>query len=70
METKRNIMDLHSKLIRMGEYRAARQIFRLLMHGAVVLGYSATDLQVQFLLEDMGVPVISVNGVLARARIA
>lgn len=51
METRRSLMDLHKKLIRTGEYQAARKILRLLIHGSIVLGYSDTDWQVQLLLE-------------------
>lgn len=71
-EVRRNLMDLHRKLVRMGEYKAAKKILRLLRKGSILLGLSDTDWQVQCLLEDMGIPVITTsrNGGWARARIA
>ena len=57
METRKNLMDLHRRLIRIGEYQVAKKILRLLMHGSIVLGLSDTDWETQCLLEDMGIPV-------------
>jgi hypothetical protein len=70
METRYNLMDLHKRLTRIGEHQAARKILRLLIHGSIVLGYSDTDWQVQLLLEDAGVPVMSRSNGWATARIA
>ncbi len=69
-EIRRNLMDIHRKLIHMGEHQAARKILQLLIRGSIVLGFSNTDWQVQGLLEDMGIPVVVRNGGWARARIA
>lgn len=59
METRRSLMDLHKKLIRIGDYQAARMILGLLIHGSIILGLSDTDWQVQLLLEDAGIPVVN-----------
>ena len=71
-EAKRNLMDLHRRLIRIGEYQVAKKILLLLRKGSILLGLCDTDWQVQCLLEDMGIPVITTsrNGGWARARIA
>jgi len=55
--TKKNLMDLHKRLTHIGEHQTARKILQLLMHKSILLGFSVFDLQVQCLLEDMGIPV-------------
>lgn len=68
-EAKRNLMDLHRQLCRIGNYHVARKILTLIRSGSILLGLSDTDWQVGCLLEDMGIP-IKVRNSWARVKIS
>jgi len=68
VDIKRDLAELHSTLVNVGEYVAAKKIQNLITHGSVILGPS--DWKVQCLLEDMGIPVWPLSLKLGKARIA
>lgn len=69
-ETRGNLMDLHSKLIKVGRYNEANRVLQLLKTGVAILGPSEADTHVRFLLEDMGIPMWRRRSGLAGIRIA